>query len=171
MAVEMLRRLVVLRHAKSDWPDVPDHERPLAARGRRDAPAVGRWLRDEHCVPDRVVCSTAQRARETWELASAELGAPVDLIYDERVYDAGVPQLLLLAHELPDGDATALLVGHNPGMAALVATLAGDAEGDALERLRTKFPTAAVAVLAFTGPWHALAAGAARLTHFAAPRG
>jgi phosphohistidine phosphatase len=171
MAVEMLRRLVVLRHAKSDWPDVPDHERPLAARGRRDAPAVGRWLRAEHCVPDRVLCSTALRARETWELVSAELGAPVDPVYDERLYDADVPQLLILAHELPDSDATALIVGHNPGMEALVATLAGTAEGDALDRVRTKFPTAAVAVLAFTGPWHTLAAGAARLTHFATPRG
>jgi phosphohistidine phosphatase len=171
MAVEMLRRLVVLRHAKSDWPDTPDHERPLAARGRRDAPAVGRWLRAEHCVPDRVVCSTAVRARETWELAAAELNAPAGVVYDERVYHASEPQLLLLVHELPDDDATALLVGHNPGLAGLVLTLAGTAEGDALDRARLKFPTAAVAVLAFTGPWHTLATGAARLTHFAAPRG
>lgn len=171
MTVEMLRRLVVLRHAKSDWPEVPDHERPLAARGRRDAPAVGRWLRDEGCVPDRVVCSTARRARQTWELAAAELGAVPDLAHDERVYDASVRELLDVVHELPDDAGTVLLVGHNPGFHALTLTLAASANGDALERARIKFPTSAVAVLAFTGPWQSVAAGTARLTHFAAPRG
>ncbi|HXT88463.1 MAG TPA: histidine phosphatase family protein, partial [Trebonia sp.] len=67
------RRLLLLRHAKSDWPDVADHERPLAKRGRRDAPVVGRWLRTSGYLPDAVICSTAARARQTWELVSAEL--------------------------------------------------------------------------------------------------
>jgi phosphohistidine phosphatase SixA len=69
------RRLVLLRHAKSDWPDVADQDRPLAKRGRRDAPAVGRWLGQSGYAPDAVICSTALRARETWELASAGLRA------------------------------------------------------------------------------------------------
>ena len=73
MASSPARRLVLLRHAKSDWPDdVPDHERPLARRGRRDAPAAGRWLRKSGYVPDLVLCSTARRARETWQLAEEE---------------------------------------------------------------------------------------------------
>ncbi|MFE6686352.1 SixA phosphatase family protein [Streptomyces sp. NPDC057743] len=68
-------RLIVLRHAKSAWPEgVPDHERPLAGRGRRDAPAAGRWLRQRHCAPDVVLCSTSRRTRETWERIAAELG-------------------------------------------------------------------------------------------------
>jgi phosphohistidine phosphatase len=75
MASSAARRLVLLRHAKSAWPDVADHERPLARRGRRDAPVAGRWLRTAGRVPDRVVCSTARRARETWQLAAAELDA------------------------------------------------------------------------------------------------
>ena len=68
------RKLVVLRHAKSAWPDVPDHERPLARRSQRDAPVMGRWLRAAGHVPDQVLCSTARRARETWQLAQAGLG-------------------------------------------------------------------------------------------------
>ena len=60
---------MLLRHAKSAWPDVPDHDRPLAGRGRRNAPVMGRWLRTNGYVPDQVLCSTARRARETWQLA------------------------------------------------------------------------------------------------------
>lgn len=67
------RRLVVLRHAKSAWPDDgADHERPLAPRGRRSAPAAGRRLREADCVPDLVVCSTARRTRQTWDLVFPE---------------------------------------------------------------------------------------------------
>lgn len=84
-----LRRLVVLRHAKSAWPDgVADHERPLAPRGRRDAPAAGRWLREAGCVPDLVVCSTAGRTRQTWDLVSDELDATMPVTHDARLYRA-----------------------------------------------------------------------------------
>jgi phosphohistidine phosphatase len=63
------RTLLLLRHAKSAWPDVPDQDRPLAARGRRDAPVMGHWLRTAGYLPDRVECSTALRASQTWQLA------------------------------------------------------------------------------------------------------
>ena len=76
MASNPTRRLILLRHAKSAWPeDVPDHERPLAPRGRRAALAAGGWLRKADDAPDRVPCSTARRARETWQLAEQKLGA------------------------------------------------------------------------------------------------
>src|ERR1700685_1820235 len=83
------RRLVLLRHAESDCPDVADQDRPLAKRGRRDAPAVGRWLGQSGYAPDAVICSTARRARETWELASAGLrdaapGAAPAVRYESR---------------------------------------------------------------------------------------
>jgi phosphohistidine phosphatase len=64
----MTRRLILLRHAKSDWPDVPDRDRPLAKRGRRDAPRIGRWLHDHGYLPDVVICSPARRTEQTWEL-------------------------------------------------------------------------------------------------------
>ncbi|CAM5605305.1 Phosphohistidine phosphatase OS=Streptomyces griseomycini OX=66895 GN=FHS37_004000 PE=4 SV=1 [Streptomyces griseomycini] len=87
-----LRRLVVLRHAKSARPEgVADHERPLAPRGRRDAPAAGRALAEADCLPGLALCSTAVRARRTWELAAAQWGTPPPVRFDRRLYAAGVP--------------------------------------------------------------------------------
>ncbi|MEU5112066.1 histidine phosphatase family protein [Streptomyces longwoodensis] len=168
-----LRRLVVLRHAKSAWPEgVPDHERPLASRGRRDAPAAGRALADAGCLPDLALCSTALRARTTWELASAQWGGPPPVRYDERLYGADVLALLRVVHETPPEVATLLLVGHNPGLEDLVHALAGDALDDTLPRIRAKFPTSALAVLTRPAPtWRSLAPGTALLTWTAVPRG
>ncbi|MFJ8940526.1 SixA phosphatase family protein [Streptomyces sp. NPDC102365] len=168
-----LRRLVVLRHAKSAWPDgVPDHERPLAARGRRDAPAVGRALADADCLPDLALCSTAVRARQTWELAAAEWGTPPPVRHEARLYAADVPELLDAVREAPAEAETLLLVGHNPGLEELVLTLAGDGLDTALDDVRTKFPTSAIAILAWHGPgWASLGPGAALLTDMIVARG
>ncbi len=165
------RRLIVLRHAKSAWPEVADHDRPLAPRGRRDAPAAGRWLRDARCVPDLVVCSTARRTRETWELAARKLAAVPPVVYDPRVYEATVPVLLDAVRETPAECGTLLLIGHNPGVQQLTLHLAAGGDRDILERAAAKFPTCALAVLAWAGPWTVLASGAARLTAFTVPRG
>ncbi|MFF7791743.1 histidine phosphatase family protein [Streptomyces sp. NPDC007991] len=168
-----LRRLVVLRHAKSAWPlDVADHERPLAPRGRRDAPAVGRALAAADCLPDLALCSTAVRARQTWELAAAEWGTPPPVRFDRRLYAASPAGLLAVVHEVSAEVETLLLIGHNPGLEELVLALAGDGLDDTLERVRTKFPTSAVAVLSWHGTtWRALAPGTALLTSVTVPRG
>ncbi|MFJ2261048.1 SixA phosphatase family protein [Streptomyces sp. NPDC087844] len=168
-----LRRLVVLRHAKSAWPDdVPDHERPLASRGRRDAPAAGRVLAGADCLPDLALCSTAVRARETWELAAAQWGTPPPVRHDARLYAAEVPELLEAVREAPAEAETLLLVGHNPGLEELVLTLAGDSLDDALDDVRTKFPTSAIAVLTWHGTgWASLAPGTALLTDMMVARG
>jgi len=163
------RRLILLRHAKSDWPDVADHDRPLAKRGRRDAPAVGRWLAESGYAPDAVICSTARRARETWELAAAGLraaapGADPAVRYEPRVYEATVLGLLMLVREFPPEWRTALLVGHNPGMAELAVGLAAPSSDPP-----AAFPTATVAVLAVPGPWADTAPGEAALLAFAIP--
>ncbi|MGX1129069.1 phosphohistidine phosphatase [Streptomyces glaucescens] len=168
-----LRRLVVLRHAKSAWPpDVPDHDRPLAPRGRRDAPAAGQALAAADCLPDLALCSTAVRARQTWELAAAQWGTPPPVRYEPRLYAAGVPELIAVVHEAPAEVRTLLLLGHNPGLEELVLALAGDGLDDTLERVRTKFPTSALAALAWHGTdWSALRAGTALLTWVTVPRG
>lgn len=160
------RRLVLLRHAKSAWPDVADHERPLAKRGRRDAPAVGRWLGTSGYLPDAVVCSTALRARETWDLAAAELppGAPPVVRYEPRVYEASVLGLLMLVREFDAAWRTAVIVGHNPGLAELTVGLTGpDSEPP------PAFPTAFVAVLGLPGSWEEAAPGEGRLLAFTIP--
>ncbi|KOG38651.1 SixA phosphatase family protein [Streptomyces resistomycificus] len=168
-----LRHLVVLRHAKSAWPaGVPDHERPLAPRGRRDAPAAGRALAEADLLPDLAVCSTAVRARQTWELASAQWVSPPPARLDARVYAADVPELSAVLHETPGEVGTLLLVGHNPGLEELVLHLAGDGLDDALDEVRLKFPTSAIAVLAWRGgTWRDLAPGTALLTDVIVARG
>jgi phosphohistidine phosphatase len=174
-------RLVLLRHAKSAWPEVADHDRPLAGRGRRDAPRMGRWLRDSGHVPGQVLCSTARRARETWQLAGEGLAAAPPVTFEPRIYQASAESLLAVVRETPPPVGTLLVVGHEPAMRDLALTLAGFAPLAAAgpgagagapglaQRILTKFPTAAAAVLEFGGDWSTLAAGHARMTAFVTP--
>ncbi|WP_354641410.1 SixA phosphatase family protein [Kitasatospora camelliae] len=164
-------RLIVLRHAKSAWPDVPDQDRPLAERGRADAPAAGRWLREHRMVPDLVVCSTSRRTRETWELAVAELGADPPVRYDDRAYRAEAEELIALLREVPPSAGTVLLVGHRPEVQDLVLSLAEDTGSQDLARVREKYPTTGIAVLDLVGDWPGLGHGTAELSAFAVPRG
>lgn len=176
------RKLVLLRHAKSAWPEVPDHDRPLARRGRRDAPAIGRWLRDAGLPPDQVLCSTARRASETWQLTRAGLGTGPPVSFDDRVYQASAEQLLELIRRISPETRTLLVVGHDPAvpeLALLLAAAAPSAGGSArngtalsvmVDRMRAKFPTAAVALFEFTGDWDQVTPGSARLTCFMTPR-
>jgi len=179
MASQERRTLLLLRHAKSAWPDVPNHERPLARRGQRDAPLMGRWLRAAGYVPDRVVCSTASRAAQTWQLAQPALGSAPRAVFDDHVYDADAAQLLGVIRRTPAQVRTLLVVGHDPALPGLARTLAeapaagasaGEQAAAAADRMRAKFPTAAVAAFVFRGEWDRLAPGAARLACFVTPR-
>src|SRR5260370_13635801 len=116
MASSAARRPVLLRHAKSAWPDVADHERPLARGGRRDAPVAGRWLRAAGRAPDHVICSTARRARETWQLAAAELDASPSVSFDQRVYGAAAGELLDLARDIAPRTRILPIIAHDPAM-------------------------------------------------------
>ena len=160
------RRLILLRHAKSDWPDVPDRDRPLAKRGRRDAPVIGRWLGDHGYLPDTVICSAARRTRQTWELVVPELGGSPSVTFEPRAYAASALSLLYLVRELPAASRTAMLVGHNPGVAELATSLAQPPDHDDAP---IRFPTAAVAVLDVSGDWADLSPGQARLLDYATP--
>jgi len=149
------RTLILLRHAKSDWSGgEADLLRPLAKRGRHQAPDAGRWLAASIGRVDLAVVSPAERARSTWQLASAELAAPPRTRFDDRVYAASGSALLKLVRELPDDVHTVLLVGHNPGIEDLVSTLTGQ---------RVPMPTSSLAVLALPGPWTAAGDSSAEL--------
>ncbi len=165
---EMDRWLIILRHAKSAWPDVADHDRPLAPRGRRDAPNAGRWLREAGHVPDRVLCSTARRARETYQLAQAQFGAEPPVDYEDALYGADVEDVLELVHATPDTTSRLMVVGHEPCVSDTTLYLAGS--GDALERVRVKYPTAGIAVPGIKGTWAELGEGTAVLKDFHTPR-
>ena len=173
MGADETRRLLLLRHAKSAWPDVADSERPLNDRGRRDAPAMGRWLRDYGYIPDVVLCSTARRTRDTWALLAGGLDAAPPVRYEQRIYEATALGLLHLLREAGGDYRTVLLIGHNPGIAELavgIAQMTDRPAGEPLDRARDKFPTAAVAVLEFKGDWADLIPGEARMVDFAVPR-
>ena len=143
-----MKRLYLLRHAKSSWKDtgLPDHDRPLAARGRRAAKAIARHLRNRDLGPQLVLCSTARRARETLDRIQPALGAAtVELEHD--LYAASAAALLQRLRRVPDTVASVMLIGHNPGLQDLALDLARPAP--TLSELATKFPTAALATLEF----------------------
>jgi phosphohistidine phosphatase len=167
------RRLVLLRHAKSDWPDgVADRDRPLGTRGRAEAPQAGRWLAAAGIVPDLALVSTALRARQTWQLVSAALPSEVTTEYSDELYEAGLAGSLQLVRALPDDVGTAIVVGHNPTTESL-ALLLEDGAGATQDReqMAGKYPTGGIAVLDLTvGRWADLDESTARLTAFAVPR-
>ncbi|WP_329419470.1 SixA phosphatase family protein [Streptomyces sp. NBC_01268] len=170
MSVDTPRRIVLLRHAKADWPQTSDHERPLAERGRQDAPVAGRRLAESGIPLDLALCSTATRTRETWKLAVPELPERPKTVYEERLYEASLGELIAVVNETPDTVNGLLLIGHNPGMHALADALTGQAEGDTLARMtRSGFPTAAFAVVTFTGSWKSVEHGVGTLADFWTP--
>jgi phosphohistidine phosphatase len=171
MENESVRRLIVARHAKAAWPEgVPDLQRPLAERGRRDAPRAGRWLAGSGLVPDRVICSPAARTRETFALISSAWDSAPPVDYDERVYAAGISALLAVVRGAPPTARALMVVGHNPGMQGLTLALAGDGDPEALARAQEKYPTCAIAVLEIPGTWSSVGPGSAVLDRFVVPR-
>jgi len=139
------RTLILLRHAKSDWSGgEADIDRPLGKRGRRQAPEAGRWLAASSRRIGLAIVSPANRARSTWDLVSAELDVVPPTLIDDRVYDASESELLEVVRGLPDGVETAVLVGHNPGLEALVSLLTGES---------VPMPTSALAVIAIVSSW------------------
>jgi phosphohistidine phosphatase len=166
-----MRRLWLLRHAKSSWndPGLDDHDRPLAARGRDAAARQARFLAREGIRPSLVVCSSALRARETLAVVLPSLGTDLTVRIDPAGYTFDVDRLLALVRALPDEHLEAMLIGHNPAFEDLASTLAR--EGDRLEVLRTKYPTAALAGLVFeTDRWSDVGPAGGRLETFVVPR-
>ncbi len=165
------RRLLVMRHAKSDWDTGVggDFDRPLAKRGRRDAPRMGRWLLEQRLVPDWIISSPALRARETTLAVCEALGLDDESIsWDRAVYAAEVPALLAVLARCPAERNLVLLVGHNPGLEELVEYLARGS--GTLPRSPKLLPTAAVACLELPADWSRLKAGAGRIFELVIPK-
>lgn len=167
--------MVLVRHAKSVYPHgVPDHERPLSGKGRRNAQAAGRWFATEGPRIGLALCSDATRARHTWEIVRAELvvarlDAPTQV--EPRLYGASPDDVIELASQLPPDIATAVVIGHEPTMSGAALALAGEGSNpDALEAVAAKFATSAIAVLHFAGDWAQLKPDGARLETFVKPR-
>ena len=165
-----MKRLYLLRHAKSDWgdPGLLDHDRPLAPRGHRAAPKIAGYMAANSMRPSLVLVSSATRARETLQHFD-EVIEEATVEVTPSVYGADVSDLMDLLRSLPPEVGSVLLVGHNPTMQDLALTLA--ARGPGLEAARSKFPTAALAVLdADVEDWAGLGPDAATMTSFVTPK-
>ena len=133
-----MKTLFLMRHAKSSWdnPGWRDFERPLNKRGLEAAPTMGQYMKRNKIKPDVVISSPAVRAKETAELVIEAAEFEVDLRFDERIYEATVPDLMKVVSEIKDEISVVLLVGHNPGFEELLSRLTGKTE---------RMPTAALA--------------------------
>lgn len=180
------RLLLVLRHAKSSWedPELEDHERPLAPRGRQAAELLRRWLRAQPIHPALVLCSTARRARETLELVDPE----GERIYEPGLYEASAADLIERLRDVPDRIGSVMLVGHNPAVQGAVLALTDGSPGAVnrgaanqgaenrgtvsqdLVQLKRKFPTGALALLAVRCRWSGLGPHCAELVRLIRPK-
>lgn len=165
-------QLVLIRHAKSSWTTgLDDPERPLSSRGRRDAAALGTLLSERGLVPDLVWCSTAVRARQTWDGAREQGASARRLVVRPEVYGASGAELQRLAMAAPPEVETLALVGHHAGIPECLSLLADRGDDVATwASIDRKYPTAACAVLDCP-PWHDLVPGSARLVWYQVPRG
>ncbi len=160
------RTLVLLRHAKAEHhARVSDEMRALTPGGRRQAHGVGDALAAAGLQPDRVLCSTSVRTRQTYELVSSGLGVRPDVEFLEELYDSGVSGSLDVIGGTPPGAATLLVVGHEPVMSGIAYVLAGPGSDEsALARVRAGVPTGAYVVVRLSVPWDALSRGVGVLT-------
>ena len=168
-----MKRLYLLRHAKSDWADPaqPDFDRPLNARGLKSAPAMGRYMRREGLIPALALCSPSRRTRETWKLLAEALRAPVPVEYAEELYLTDPTRMLMRMSLAPEDLPSLLLIAHNPGIQALAHRLCKGGDKAARRRLAAKYPTGALAVIdCDVGAWDQLASGLCVLERFVAPR-
>ena len=164
-----MRTLVLMRHAKSDYPEgVADHDRPLAPRGIREAGLAGDWLRGTLPMIDAVLCSTATRTRQT--LDRTGIDAPVNFL--ERLYGATPAAMIDQISRVEEAVSTLLVVGHEPTMSQVSLGLAAYPASDeeAFGDIERKFPTSGIAVLRVPGPWSVLTIDGAELMTFHVPR-
>jgi phosphohistidine phosphatase len=167
-----MRTLLLMRHAKSSWdrPELADIDRPLAPRGRKAAQAMARRMRKDRLRPDLVLCSPATRARETWDLLQKELGEDLPCRTLRALYPGAPSRVLAALSRTGDDVSSLLLIGHNPGLASLALRLARTGAAKPRRLMEAKFPTAALAVLAFeVEHWSKIDAGG-RLLDFIRPK-
>ncbi len=170
------KRLFVLRHAKSSWDDpvLEDHDRPLAPRGRKAARLLAEYVRAAEIEPALILCSSSRRTRETLRCVLPDHEA----LIEAELYVAGCRELIARLRRVPLGLPSAMVIGHNPAAQMLVLKLAGaEDRGDRpreadspLRQVERKFPTGALATLAFDGDWAELAPGRARLLDYVRPK-
>lgn len=166
LETDRTRRLVLLRHAKAERAGHgADELRPLTLNGRRQCVRVGAALAEHDLIPELVLCSSAVRARQTWELVRGGLrGVEPEVLITDDLYHAGVAEVLAQVGDVDERVRTVLVVGHEPTMSAVAAVLAGDGSDDAaVAHVRDGLSIATFAVLELDGHWTDLERGTVRL--------
>ncbi len=159
-----MKTVHLLRHAKSSWkdPGQTDYERPLNERGQEAAPLIGRFIAEQNIRPDVIISSPATRARQTAELVVAAAKLDAEQRFDERINEADAQRLLDVVSQIDEAFGVALLVGHNPGMEDLLATLTGE---------RHTMPTAALArIILDVEQWNEVREQTGRLDRLVRPK-
>ena len=167
-----MRRLLLLRHAKTERPEPGqrDRDRKLVARGRADAPVIGAYMVRHRLIPDLVAISPVTRAQETWALVARAFGKMPRVVKDERIYNASTQTLVELIRETRDA-RTLLVVGHNPGLHDLAVRLIASGDIETRARVNEKLPTSGLVVIDLPfDDWSRLHANAGRLERFVTPR-
>jgi phosphohistidine phosphatase len=167
-----VKKLLLMRHAKSSWkdPELADEDRPLNSRGRKAAGRIAKFLKDSNLEPSIVLCSSAVRARQTLELLRPALPGSTTVKVEPRLYSADSKELLTRVRRLSKRMPSVLIIGHNPAIQDLALTLAS--ENSRSDEIRKKFPTAALAMFdAPIGEWKNLEPGKASLVDFITPKG
>ncbi|PPE78025.1 phosphohistidine phosphatase, partial [Kaistia algarum] len=166
-------RLLLLRHAKSSW-DVsgqPDFDRPLAARGRRAATMIGEHLSTHRLIPDRILCSSAKRTRETLTGLLPLISTDLDIRITRDLYEVGADVYIDTISALGGGARTLLLIGHNPTVQDTALELIGNGNPALRDEIAGKFPTAGLAVIDFElHKWSELRPQTGRVVAFFRPR-
>ena len=173
MGSAMGRRLLLLRHAKSSWSDaaLDDRERPLNGRGERAAAVMGTYLAQRGALPSLVLCSSAERARQTARRVLGCLDAEPEVRFTDALYGASANEALALLRAVSPSISCVLVIGHNPCVEDLALALAGSGTEKALARLDRGLPTSGLAELELDeGGWASLAPGSCRLVDYATPK-
>ncbi|MDZ7681317.1 MAG: histidine phosphatase family protein [Fodinibius sp.] len=164
-----MKNILLLRHAKSSWDDssLKDFDRPLAKRGKQDAPRVGRFMRESKTLPAVIISSPAQRAKQTVEFVAAEANIGTDAIsWDEDLYYGGARDYLSAIQQAPENAVGIMLVGHNPLMEETVSLLCNGEGGYGV-----RIPTAALVCIEHPAiEWEQVKPGTARLKWMMTPK-
>ena len=166
-------RLMIFRHAKAEKsaPGMRDRDRPLAARGLKEAPQMGAFMAHHKLVPRHALVSPARRTRETWDGLAGVLPGSIPVFYEDRLYDATPEAIMAVIKETPPDIRTLIVIGHNPGLHETARLLIASGDVEARERLNEGLPTSGLAVIDFAGnDWEKLHPRGGRLERFVTPR-
>lgn len=167
----MQKTLYILRHAKAEaiTHGGDDHVRPLAERGLLEATQMGKYMLSQHLRPEKILCSTATRTRQTWLQIQDVFPQTIPIHYEDKLYHTSAPDILRIVGAEPDTISSVMVVGHNPGLHDLCMRLAKDGDNKLRSQMAMKFPTCAFVEVQFEGKWSDISTADTALIRFVTP--